>query len=93
MPIALIEAQMACKPVVATNVGSVSEIIEHGQTGILTGGSSESIEDAINLLLSDSKMASIMGKNAASKSEKDFSVGSLVENHTKLYKSMSTIKD
>jgi len=93
MPIALIEAQMACKPVVATNVGSVSEIIEHGQTGILTGGSSESIKDAINLLLSDSKMASIMGKNAASKSEKDFSVGLLVENHTKLYKSMSTIKD
>jgi glycosyltransferase involved in cell wall biosynthesis len=93
MPIALIEAQMACKPVVATNVGSVSEIIEHGQTGILTGGSSDSIENAINLLLSDSKMASIMGKNAASKSEKDFSVGLLVENHIKLYKSMTTIND
>ena len=36
MPVALIEAQMAGKPVVATNVGSVSEVIINGETGFVT---------------------------------------------------------
>jgi len=36
MPIALIEAQMAGIPVIATDVGSNSEVIVHGITGIIT---------------------------------------------------------
>ena len=36
MPVALIEAQLAGKPVVATDVGSVSEVILNHETGIVT---------------------------------------------------------
>lgn len=44
MPIALIEAQMAGIPVVATDVGSNCELIVHGLTGIIT---SKNVDDLV----------------------------------------------
>src|SRR5439155_20377609 len=36
MPTAILEAMVAAKPVVATNVGATSELVEAGVTGLLT---------------------------------------------------------
>jgi glycosyltransferase involved in cell wall biosynthesis len=40
MPLALLEAMSAARPVVASRVGGIPEVIEHGSTGLLVGPSS-----------------------------------------------------
>ena len=52
MPIALIEAQLAGVPVIATNVGSNREIIKDGVTGKLTTQNLDKLIAAINMLTS-----------------------------------------
>ena len=46
LKVALIEAQLAGKPVVATDVGSVSEVILNHETGIVTNKNAGSIASA-----------------------------------------------
>jgi glycosyltransferase involved in cell wall biosynthesis len=53
MPVALIEAQLAGKPVVATDVGSVSEVILNHETGIVTNKNAGSIASAVESLVID----------------------------------------
>ena len=54
MPTALLEAMRAGVPVVASRVGGVSEIVEHGRTGILvTPGDAQGLASAIARLLDD----------------------------------------
>lgn len=51
MPIALIEAQLAGKPVVATDAGSVSEVVINNETGFVTGKKKEELVVALKQLI------------------------------------------
>ena len=88
MPVALIEAQMAGKPVVATDVGSVSEVIANHETGLVTNKNSGSIASAVNTLLLDSQKRRQMGKLASSRAHALFSVDRMINAHIDLYKSI-----
>jgi glycosyltransferase involved in cell wall biosynthesis len=62
-PLTLLEAQLMEKPVVATNVGGVSELMKDGETGFLVEkGNHQQLIDKINILLEDTKKAKEMGK-------------------------------
>jgi glycosyltransferase involved in cell wall biosynthesis len=53
-PVALIEALAASRPVVATDVGGVRHVVEHGRTGLLApAGDDRCIADRIASVLSD----------------------------------------
>jgi glycosyltransferase involved in cell wall biosynthesis len=88
MPVALIEAQMAGKPVVATDVGSVSEVIANHETGLVANKNSGSIASAVNTLLLDSQKRKQMGKLASSRAHALFSVDRMINAHIDLYKSI-----
>jgi glycosyltransferase involved in cell wall biosynthesis len=88
MPVALIEAQLAGKPVVATDVGSVSEVIANHETGLVTNKNSGSIASAVNTLLLDSQKRKQMGKLASSRAHALFSVDRMINAHIDLYKSI-----
>jgi glycosyltransferase involved in cell wall biosynthesis len=88
MPVALIEAQLAGKPVVATDVGSVSEVIANHETGLVTNKNAGSIASAVNALLLDSQKRKEMGKLATSRAQALFSVDRMVNAHIELYKSI-----
>jgi glycosyltransferase involved in cell wall biosynthesis len=88
MPVALIEAQMAGKPVVATNVGSVSEVILNHETGIVTNNNSDSIALALKTLLLDEQKRTEMGALATSRANALFSVDRMISAHIALYKSI-----
>lgn len=61
-PLAVIEAMAAARPVVATRVGGVSDLIENGITGFLVRpGDSDALGDRIGHLLSDCTLRSRMG--------------------------------
>jgi glycosyltransferase involved in cell wall biosynthesis len=88
MPVALIEAQLAGKPVVATDVGSVSEVILNHESGIVTNKNSGSIALALESLLLDKQKRTEMGILAISRAEALFSVDRMINAHIALYKSI-----
>jgi glycosyltransferase involved in cell wall biosynthesis len=88
MPVALIEAQLAGKPVVATDVGSVSEVILNHETGIVTNKNSGSIASAVESLVLDKTTREEMGRLATARAQALFSVDRMINAHIELYKSI-----
>ena len=88
MPVALIEAQLAGKPVVATDVGSVSEVLLNHETGIVTNKNAGSIALALETLLLDKQKRTEMGTLAISRAQALFSVQRMINAHVDLYKSI-----
>lgn len=69
----------------STNVGSVSEVVENGSTGILCGTDSEGLAKALTDLLSDPTGAAVMGERGREFSEARFGVSRMVQDHSSLY--------
>ena len=88
MPVALIEAQLAGKPVVATNVGSTSEVVINNETGIVTSKNKAELVDALNQLLNDPEILEKMGKNAAIHALETFAPSTMINKHIDLYKAL-----
>jgi glycosyltransferase involved in cell wall biosynthesis len=88
MPVALIEAQLAGKPVVATDVGSVSEVILNHETGIVTNKNAGSIASAVESLVIDKAKREEMGRLAIARAHALFSVERMINAHIELYKSI-----
>jgi glycosyltransferase involved in cell wall biosynthesis len=88
MPVALIEAQLAGKPVVATDVGSVSEVILNHETGIVTNKNVGSIASALESLIIDKARREEMGRLATARAQALFSVERMINAHIALYKSI-----
>ncbi|NCV77202.1 MAG: glycosyltransferase [Actinobacteria bacterium] len=84
MPLSLIEAQMAGVPVVSTDVGSVSEIVEAGVTGYLAHRDSQALIDGVKRLSGNSFKT--MGNAAGARARLLFSAEVMVEAHIDLYK-------
>jgi glycosyltransferase involved in cell wall biosynthesis len=85
MPIALIEAQLAGIPVIATDVGSNAEVIEDGVTGLVTAKNLESLVAAVQKLRSDPTMRASMEVAARGRSREEFGMDRMIEAHQKLY--------
>ena len=63
-PLTLLEAQLMEKPVIATKVGGIPELMMNEKTGFLVEkGNSVEIIEKISLLLDDEKKIKIMGNN------------------------------
>lgn len=91
MPIALIEAQMAGIPVVATNVGSVAEVILDGETGYVTPKSVDYLVSALRNLISDQGLRNELGNAASQYSQSRFSVERMIDQHRDLYESLKSL--
>ncbi|SFG28070.1 glycosyltransferase family 4 protein [Sporolactobacillus nakayamae] len=64
-PLSVIEAQIAGKAVIASNVGGILEMIQHGVTGMLTPQkNADVLFGTINQLLSDDQLRKNLGINA-----------------------------
>ena len=88
MPVALIEAQLAGKPVVATDAGSVAEVLLNHETGIVTNKNAGSIALALESLLLDKQKRTEMGALATARAHALFSVERMINTHIELYKSI-----
>jgi glycosyltransferase involved in cell wall biosynthesis len=85
MPIALIEAQLAAIPVVATNVGSVPEVVLHNKSGLICSKSNDELITAIKKLAKSKSLRSKFGKAGRVHALKSFSEKNLISTHKKLY--------
>lgn len=87
-PISLIQAGLAGKPTVSTNVGSVKEIVLDGKTGLITELTPESISIAIGMLVKDESLRNRFGLAAKVHTQANYSVNRLIQDHTELYKNL-----
>jgi glycosyltransferase involved in cell wall biosynthesis len=85
IPIAMIEAQLAGIPVVATDVGSVSEVIINYKTGLLCSKSNTELIKAINELAQNKSECLKFGKSGKVNALKLFSEKKLISTHKDLY--------
>jgi glycosyltransferase involved in cell wall biosynthesis len=87
-PLAILEAMSMQVPVVASNVGGVSEQVLHEQTGLLVQSKdSTAIASAIIRLCNDSERQ-VMGKKAREHVVSAYSLELCVSEHFKLYSSL-----
>jgi glycosyltransferase involved in cell wall biosynthesis len=89
MPIALIEAQLAGIPVIATNVGSNSEVIEDQITGLITSKSVDALVGAIKRFTSLPDLIKNMGDEGAKRAGNEFSLEKMIQSHVHLYREVS----
>jgi glycosyltransferase involved in cell wall biosynthesis len=89
MPLSLIEASLCTKAIVATNVGSVKEIIEDGISGVLVPpGDAVALHDAVSRLLGDVAQRKLFGESARVHALSVFSPDRSLQAHADLYQQL-----
>jgi glycosyltransferase involved in cell wall biosynthesis len=85
IPLTLIQASQAGLPIVSTDVGSVSDIVISGTTGLLTEVSSKALIEGVSALLDDPALGQIFGKAGQARAREFFSSRAMIEHHQRLY--------
>jgi L-malate glycosyltransferase len=89
IPITLLEAMSLGKPIVATNVGGIPEVIENGYSGILVPAKNpSSFADACLMLLNDNSLRERLCVNARTEVRKRFSLEENIFRTVQLYSSL-----
>jgi alpha-maltose-1-phosphate synthase len=74
------------KPVIATNVGSFSEVIENEKTGLLIPpNDNQALQNAIIRLMSDDSLRNQIGKNGYTKMQADLSWNTVISEIVSVY--------
>jgi glycosyltransferase involved in cell wall biosynthesis len=86
MPNVVLEAMAAGKPVIATDVGGVSEVIQDGVSGVLVPPKDpESLKRAMLDLLADEEKATRMGRAGRERIESSFTLESTAMGISRVY--------
>ena len=88
-PIVTLEAMALGLPVVGTCVGGISEVVVHGETGILVPPKDpEALAEAILYLLANPKQAIEMGRRGRERAFQDFHPSRFIEAHENIYEDL-----
>jgi len=86
LPLAILEAMIMKKPVIASSVGGIPEVIEDGRTGILLEVDYKLISDSIVKLYKDKKKMMELGQNAYMEVIRKYSWDKTANEFLELYK-------
>lgn len=90
MPMTVIEAMAAGRPVVATRVGALDQVVAHGKTGLLVGYTDEAaFTRALVSLVSDPATAAGMGQEGRKRAVERFSAETMAMRYLELYRRLS----
>ncbi len=85
----VMEAMAAGKPVVASRVAALPELVEEGRSGFLVEhGDASGLADRIKALLSDRQLRRRMGEEGRKRASAEFRLESIVARHRDLYLEM-----
>ena len=85
-----LEAMSCAKPVVASNIGGISEVVLDNETGFLfTAGDGEELVDKLKILIDDPYKRNTMGQAARERVKKNFSSLEVVKQNIELYQRVS----
>ena len=85
IPLTLIQAAQASLPIVATDVGSISDIVVHEVNGYLIDSEPAALADALQKLAIDPVLRQIMGDAGRERTSRYFSLEKMCADHTELY--------
>jgi glycosyltransferase involved in cell wall biosynthesis len=81
----LVEAMAAGKPIVASNVGGIPDLVQHGHNGLLVPpGDDQALAAAIRQLINDPAKAKMMGQRGRERCHQ-FSLAAMIEKIDALY--------
>jgi glycosyltransferase involved in cell wall biosynthesis len=87
MPLTVIEAMAAARPVVASNVGGVPEVVVDGVTGLVVPvGDRQALADALAALLQDPARRRAMGLAGRRRYEERFTLERMAEAYAGVYR-------
>lgn len=87
LPLSILEAMSASKPVIATDIGGTNEIIIDGESGLLVPpGDSKALAEKIKLLLSDKSLAKRLAVAGKERVLREFSTEIMIERVTNIYR-------
>ena len=85
-PNAIVEAMAARRPLVATSVGGVPDVVVHGETGLLVPPADPArLAEAIGQLLNDPQQAKAMGEAGATRARELFHAARVVDRLQDVY--------
>ena len=88
----LVEAMAAGRPVVASRVGGIPDLVRHGETGLLvTPRDDEAIAASISLLLSNPRKAERMGEQGRLRCH-EFGLPAMIAKLDALYRNMGVMR-
>jgi len=90
IPIILLEAMGMGKPVVATAVGGITEVVETGVSGrLVSKGDANALSDACLEVLQDAKLGQRLGQKAKERIEAEFTVENQCRAVAQLYRNVA----
>ena len=89
LPVALVEGMAAARPVVATAVGGVPDVVLHGSTGLLVPpGDPAALAHACIQVLTDPDLRARLGHAGRARAEAHFSLDAMVRQTSQLYEEL-----
>jgi glycosyltransferase involved in cell wall biosynthesis len=86
LPLALLEAMFAAKPILASEVGGIPEAIRHEEEGLLTApGDVSALAAALRRLLTDAGLRERLGTNARERAQREFTLDAMTDAYERLY--------
>lgn len=87
LPLALLEAMFAGRPIVATRVGEVPAVLADKEAGVLVDpGDPDQLAAAIDRLLGDAELSRTLAARARARAQAEFHVSRMVERYAELYR-------
>jgi glycosyltransferase involved in cell wall biosynthesis len=85
----LLEAMAMGKPVVASSVGGIPDLVQNGKNGLLvTPGSVSELKSGLLTLIRDKNLAEEMGKEGRKRISEEFSASRMAQSIEKLYREL-----
>ena len=91
LPLAVLEAMAGARPVVATDVGGVSDAVVHDVTGFLVPpGDAGAIARAVTTLAADPPLVARLGQGGRERYEAFFTLDRMVDAHLDLFRNLTS---
>jgi glycosyltransferase involved in cell wall biosynthesis len=89
MPMTVLEAMAAGKPVIATRVGSIPDIVRDGETGLLyTAGDRDALAQSLSCLAGAPELARRMGARGQDVAVREHSAAAMARQYLKAYEDL-----
>jgi len=86
LPLVILEALHAGRPVVATNIAALAGVVHDGQEALMVRpGSAESLAEGIERLLADPVGARCLGRIGRARAQQDFTMSRMASSYMDLY--------
>jgi glycosyltransferase involved in cell wall biosynthesis len=89
LPLALLEAMLASRPIVASEVGEIGQVLGQGKAGLLVPpGDPVALAGAIERLLENPAQARTMGEYAARRAEAEYGLERMTSRYEMIYEAL-----